>query len=248
MSTDAPAPLPTSNEAPPAFALQAPVEPGDGDDLLADEAGDDAHVLTPEALAGLIEALLYAAPEALGIGDLVRLTGSGRRAVEGALEALQTRWSGDAGLRLVPVGSGWRLRTNPAYGDFVARLFPQKLHKLSRPALEVLAVIAYRQPVTRADIDDIRGVDSGPLVRLLLDRKLIRAAGRREVPGRPVLYATTPAFLDMFGLRAPADLPPLTTFADLNPESRRTLDRILGEGRAVQPEAPLTDGDGAAAG
>jgi segregation and condensation protein B len=125
------------------------------------------------------------------------------------LDALLHDWS-DRGVELVPLASGWRFQSRPEMREFLDRLHPEKPPKYSRAAMETLAIVAYRQPVTRGDIEDIRGVTvSGPIIKQLEDRGWIEAIGYREAPGRPALYATTRCFLDDLGLASLDQLPPL---------------------------------------
>jgi segregation and condensation protein B len=132
-------------------------------------------------------------------------------------------------VQLDEVAGGWIFRTNAAYAPFVRDLSKQKPARLSRAQIETLAILAYRQPVTRPEIDDIRGVDCGPVLKVLLERDLVRMLGRKDEPGRPVIYGTTTQFLEFFGLKSLKDLPTLREFTDLNEESRRTVERELGE-------------------
>jgi segregation and condensation protein B len=139
--------------------------------------------------------------------------------VRAALTALDARLGRTgSGVRLVPVADGWQLRTDARFAPWVATIRGGKPFRLSRPALEVLSVVAFRQPVTKGGIDDIRGVDSGGVLRMLLERGLVRILGRSEDPGRPLTYGTTPAFLELFGMRSLADLPTLKDLRQLQPE------------------------------
>jgi segregation and condensation protein B len=127
------------------------------------------------------------------------------------------------------VAGGYQFRTAPRYAPFVRNLTQQKPTKLTRAQLEVLAIIAYRQPVTRPEIDDVRGVDSGSAIKVLLERDVIKIIGKRDDAGRPMLYATTSGFLELFGLKSLRDLPTLKEFAELTPESRDIYERRIGE-------------------
>jgi segregation and condensation protein B len=115
------------------------------------------------------------------------------------------------------VAGGYQLRTLPAYAPYVQAAQPERPLRLSQAALETLAVVAYRQPVTRAEVEHVRGVDAGAVLRSLLERRLLRIAGHREVPGRPLLYATSRRFLEVFGLARIEDLPTLRDLAELAP-------------------------------
>jgi segregation and condensation protein B len=115
------------------------------------------------------------------------------------------------------------VRTLPAYASYLTQIQPQRPMRLSKAALETLAIIAYRQPVTRADVEDIRGVDAGAVVRSLLERKLVKLAGHKEVAGRPMLYATSRRFLEVFGLDRIEDLPSLRQIEELVPKETEAV-------------------------
>ncbi len=116
---------------------------------------------------------------------------------------------------VVEVGGGYQFRTRPEYGALIRAARPERRVRLSRAALETLAVVAYRQPLTRAELEDLRCVDCGAVLRTLLDRGLVRIVGRRDAPGRPVLYASTSRFLETFGLRSLRDLPDLREMREM---------------------------------
>ena len=177
--------------------------------------------MTP-ALLSALEGLLWVADKPLSLGEMGAALAdevSELRLLE-ALAALGQRHPDEAGrgFALVRTEDAWQLRTTSQAGPHVARFAGKKPARLSRAALETLAIIAYRQPCTRADIERIRGVDSGGVVRALLDRKLIGIAGRRAEPGRPMVYRTSSSFLELFGLSSVADLPSLREFTELGPE------------------------------
>ncbi|MCF0253391.1 MAG: SMC-Scp complex subunit ScpB [Duodenibacillus sp.] len=157
----------------------------------------------------ILEAALLAQGRPMGMGDFERLF-EGRRSraeIRAALSALERFWEGRA-LRLAMTAQGWRFQTAPAARPFLARLQDDKPARYSRAAMETLAVIAYRQPATRGDIEEVRGVSVNPqIIRQLEERGWIEVVGRRQVPGRPELFATTRQFLDDLGLRALSDLP-----------------------------------------
>ena len=123
----------------------------------------------------------------------------------------------DRAFEIWEVAGGYQIRTRPAFAGYVRQLQRERAFRLSRAALETLAVVAYKQPVTRAEVENIRGVDVGPVMRTLVERKLVRIAGHREVPGRPLLYATTKRFLEVFGFSRLEDLPTLREIDDLVP-------------------------------
>ncbi|MDI5891533.1 SMC-Scp complex subunit ScpB [Halomonas rhizosphaerae] len=167
----------------------------------------------PDALDEILEAALLAAGEPLGLERLEGLFDDHerppRRALREALERLGDRHERGA-MELVETASGYQLRIRPRLSRWVSRLWDERPQRYSRALLETLALIAYRQPVTRGDIEEVRGVTvSGSIMRTLLDRGWIRVVGHRDVPGRPGVYATTRSFLDDFGLKTLDELPPM---------------------------------------
>jgi len=174
----------------------------------------------PEDLAHLkmvLEAALLTSPEPLPVGDLCKLFDAqiGADVVRRVLEDLQADWRGH-GVELVKVASGWRFQSRPELQPYLDRLNPQKPPRYSRAVLETLAIIAYRQPVTRGDIEDIRGVSvSSGVLKALEARGWIDVVGHREAPGRPALYSTTKGFLDDLKLRSLDELPPLDELGSL---------------------------------
>ena len=163
----------------------------------------------------ILEAGLLAAQEPLTPMELKRLFDQeiGVETIRRLLDELREEWSGRA-VELAHVASGWRFQTRPEFQPFVERLFPEKAPRYSRAVMETLAIIAYRQPVTRGDIEDVRGVTvSTQIIQALEARGWIDAVGHRETPGRPALYATTKKFLDDLGLRSLQELPPLEEIA-----------------------------------
>ena len=164
-----------------------------------------------DRLAQALEAVLFVADEPMSSGSLAQAVETDRRSVEAALDDLARSYGErGAGIVLRNVAGGWRLSTSPDAAEFVERFVLQSRHaRLSRAALESLAIVAYKQPVTRHQVSAIRGVNSDGVLRALADRGLIAEVGRDEGPGRPVLYGTTPEFLERLGLPSLASLPPL---------------------------------------
>lgn len=159
----------------------------------------------------VLETALICAQEPLKVGDLRKLFADAVSAdtVRALLEDLRSEWSG-RGVELVGLATGWRFQSKPAMRTYLDRLHPEKPPKYSRAVLETLAIIAYRQPVTRGDIEEIRGVTvNTQVIKQLEDRSWVEVIGHRDVPGRPALYATTKQFLDDLGLKALDELPPL---------------------------------------
>lgn len=163
----------------------------------------------------VLEAALLTAAQPLSLDQLLRLFADRmeRATLRMLLDELKIDWQ-ERTMELVQVASGWRFQARAEYVPFLARLSPEKPQRYSRAALETLAIIAYRQPVTRGDIEDIRGVAVNPnIIRQLQERDWIDVVGQRDVPGRPSLYATTKTFLDDLNLRSLAELPPMENFA-----------------------------------
>jgi segregation and condensation protein B len=168
-------------------------------------------------LLPLLESLLCATGEPLTLDRAVdAIGGVAHGDVSKALRALADQYEKDGrGFRLAEIAGGFQLRTAPENIECVRRLFRERPMRLTRAMLETLAIVAYRQPVTRPEIEAIRGVDVDSAVSTLLERKLIRIAGRKEAPGRPLLYATSKEFLEVFGLRELTDLPTLKEIGDI---------------------------------
>lgn len=159
-------------------------------------------------LAGIIECLLFVAGEPLTAKELAKTTETDEAAVHGAVRLLRDRYAA-SGLQIVEIARGYQMATRPEYAPAVAKLLAPNANRLSRPALETVTIIAYRQPCTQAEIEAIRGVASDGVLKTLLEREMIKDAGRKPTPGRPILYATTDNFLHYFGLADLSDLPAL---------------------------------------
>ena len=168
------------------------------------------HLNTTEA-KGILEAALLTATAPLPLVDLRRLFDDqvGADTLRALLEVLRDEWTGRP-VELVALATGWRFHSRPEFGPYLARLNPDKTPRYSRAVLETLAIIAYRQPVTRGDIEEIRGVAVSPqIIKTLEDRGWIDTIGHRDAPGKPALFGTTRAFLDDLGLVSLDQLPPL---------------------------------------
>jgi segregation and condensation protein B len=179
-------------------------------------------------IKGICEAVIFAADKPVTMSQLRGVFEDADvepKEIEAALEELRSEIGADQrGLTLAEISGGWAFRTKPEYREFVARLMLPKATRLSRASLETLAIVAYRQPVTRAGVDDIRGVDSGAVLKGLLEKKLIKILGKQEGVGNPIIYGTTKEFLEAFGLRDLSQMPTLKEFQELDDDSRRTLD------------------------
>jgi segregation and condensation protein B len=170
-----------------------------------------------EHLKPIIEALIFASPEPLAPKTLFKLLESEpKEDVEAALALLRQDYERPGGLQLVEVAGGYQIVTRPELHEYVRRLFHERTsQKLSVQALETLAVIAYKQPITAPEITEIRGVNTSGVLNTLIERKLIKIVGRKAVVGRPFMYATTREFLDKFGLNEISDLPKVEDLADV---------------------------------
>src|SRR5882672_8761286 len=202
----------------------------------------------PAQIKRVLEAALLSSAEPLPVADLRKMFDDdvGPDVIRRMLEELRMEW-GEKGAELVNVASGWRFQVRPGYQKFLDRLNPLKPPKYSRAVLETLAIIAYRQPVTRGDIEEIRGVVvSSGILKALEARGWIDEVGHREVPGRPALYSTTRSFLDDLNLRSLDELPLLEDLGTLV-EAEPVTDQIehLEPGVMSQPEADQAGADSA---
>ena len=203
---------------------------------------DEVQGTSPARLKVIVESLLFAAEKPLTPAQLKQLTGErDGAAIQAALDALMEDYR-DRGIVLHDVAGGYQFRTHPTSSEYVQRLIAGRPVRLSRAQLETLAIIAYRQPVTRPEIDEIRGVDCGSTLKVLLDRDLIRVLGKKEEPGRPLLYGTTKDFLEFFNLRDLRELPTLREFHELSEESLREVEK-LDQTAAPGGDGPDSDGD-----
>ena len=183
------------------------------------EADDDLQPTTdPQALKPILEALIFASPDPLTLKEAASLlvAEASKAEIEAALALLKQDYDRPGGLQLVEVAGGYQIVTRPELHEYVRRLFHERTsQKLSVPALETLAVIAYRQPVTAPEIAEIRGVNTSGVLNTLIGRKLVKVVGRKPVVGRPFMYGTTRDFLDKFGLNDLSDLPKVEDLADV---------------------------------
>jgi segregation and condensation protein B len=192
-----------------------------------------------DELKNIIESLLFVTDEPLTV-DRIRkaVKTADPRAVREAVQALAQEYEvRKGGFCLAEVAGGYQLRTRPEYKEYIKDLLQPAAPRLSKAALETLAIIAYKQPIIRADLEHIRGVDSGGVLRMLLKRKLIRVLGRKEIPGRPLIYATTKRFLEMFDLKDLKDLPTPKEIEDLGSEASDELAAAF-EALELPPEGP----------
>jgi segregation and condensation protein B len=211
----------------------------------AERAPDDSAE-THRYLKGVLEALIFVAEAPLTPKELARAAKIDRKRTMELIEELVAEYA-PRGLQIQEVAGGYCFRSNPDFAGYVKTHLAQRPVRLSRAQLETLSIIAYRQPITRPEVDDIRGVDSGPVIKGLLERDLIKILGKKDEPGRPMLYGTTVQFLELFNMRSLTDLPTLKEFTELTDDSRRRFEKSIGEDAPEGPLDPalLDGGDGA---
>lgn len=195
-----------------------------------------AKKLSADRVRTIVEALLFLSERPLTPEEVRSSTGIEIPRIDKAFDELSGHFrEGVSGIVLHEVAGGWQFRSSPDAAEWARRFLKVKPQRLTRAALETLAIIAYRQPVTRPEIEEIRGVDAGAVVKALLERKLIKILGKKEEPGRPILYGTTREFLEFFALKDLASLPTLREFHELSEEHRDI----------VEKEQPQEQGQGA---
>jgi len=192
-----------------------------------------------ERLKAILESLLFAAGEPVALTQLANaLDNMPREAIRKALAEMAVAYAaGDRGIVLEEIAGGYQLRTPKEHALYVRRLLAAKPPRLSRPLLETLSIVAYRQPITRPEIEQLRGVDSGGVLDTLLERSLIKIAGRKDAPGRPMMYATTPEFLELFGLKDLENLPDLAEFRALEGQGPEEISEPASTGLEDSPVA-----------
>jgi segregation and condensation protein B len=208
-------------------------------------AAPDAYKKTSAELKAIVEALIFASPDPLTPKALFKLLDSEPKDdVLAAVEELKGDYERPGGLQLVEVAGGYQIVTRPDLHEWVRRLFHERsTQKLSVQALETLAVIAYRQPITALEITEIRGVNTSGVLNTLLERHLIKIVGRKQVVGRPFMYSTTKEFLIRFGLKDLSDLPKIEDMAEsLGIDSNLLVERALPEEQLPLSE-PDTEGE-----
>lgn len=224
---------PTAEPEVEAHAVEAAVT-----DMAASAPASDPALSDLRALKGILEALLFVTAEPIPVTRFLALLGAvTKQEVDQALASLRYDYEQEGrGLQLAEVAGGYRIVTKAEFAPWLKRLEKVKApSKLSRSALESLAIIAYKQPIVRGEVEQIRGVETSGVIRTLLERKLVRIVGRKEEPGRPIMYGTTKVFLEHFGLRDLSQLPPLREFKELGESEQVMLP--IDESEAVGPEA-----------
>ena len=226
-----------------AGSTRSPREESESSSAAAVENNDEPLRANAE-LKAILEALIFASPEPLTPKAMYKLLESEpKEDVQAALQALKQDYDRPGGLQLVEVAGGYQIVTRPDLHEWVRRLFHERsTQKLTLPSLETLAVIAYKQPVTSLEIGEIRGVNTSGVLTTLLERHLVKIVGRKQVVGRPFLYATTKEFLIRFGLNDLNDLPKVEDMA----EALGIDAPLLVEQTPAEDALPLEESDGEA--
>lgn len=173
-----------------------------------------------------LEALLFVADGPVSLSQLAVALGVTEGQTEQAIEILQKRYESSGPLQLVQIAGGYQICTKPEYATLVADFLKPNRQKLSKSLMEVLAIIAYQQPITLPEIEQVRGVQSDYSVKILLERRLIREMGRKKAAGRPMLYCTTQQFLHSFNLKSLEDLPPLSPDTPMLPVNQLKMQEL----------------------
>lgn len=189
-------------------------------------------------LKAILESLVFVSEFPVRAERLAEATDAERAVVLGLLRELVAEYQqAGRGLLLVEVADGFQFRTPPEHMEWVRRLSHSRPFRFSRAALETLAIIAYRQPITRVEVEYLRGVDSGGVIKTLLDKHLVRILGKKDIPGRPLIYGTTREFLELFGLRDLAALPTLKEFSELPLEPlTEAVDSAAGPAEMIEED------------
>ncbi len=191
----------------------------------------DADTVPEEISLSRLESLIFVSEAPITVRKLAKILAMDGRRVRKLLAALTEHYK-DRGIVLQEISGGFQFRTHPDNAVVIREVFKLRPLRLSRPALETLSIVAYRQPLTRAEAEDIRGVDCGGVLKFLFEKGLVRVIGRKEEPGRPIIYGTSQTFLELFGLASLSDLPPLHEFSELWDEHKKMVDE----------QAPLEEG------
>lgn len=198
------------------------------DNGAADDGLEARLAPSGDSLKNVVESLIFVSDSPVSAKKLARAARATIAEVQPLLDELVADYQ-HRGVHLYFVAGGYQFRSARESADFVKTLVAPKPIRLTRAQLETLAIVAYRQPLTRPEVDDIRGVDSGSSLKMLADRGLVKILGRKDEPGRPLVYGTTTQFLEFFGLRALKDLPTLQEFSDLTDEHKALFEQKTGE-------------------
>jgi segregation and condensation protein B len=192
-----------------------------------------------ESIKAIIEALILASEAPLGLDKICTVLPQVEKSeLKEILAALVAEYKERAGgICLEEVAGGFQFRTRPELGQWVKKLKGMKPASLSAAAMETLAIVAYRQPIVKAEIESIRGVDAGHALKVLMEKKLLRIVGRKDVPGRPIIYGTTKKFLEVFGLKDLSELPTLRELKELNEPAENVVPVEADEGAVAEEPA-----------
>jgi len=182
-------------------------------------------------LKAVLEGLIFVSEIPLTLDRMKEVLGMNKRDLQRLLSEMMEEYrKSERGFHIVEVAEGFQFRTRPDHADWIKKLKRVKTTALSQPALETLAIVAYRQPVVRMDIEKIRGVDSGGVLHTLLEKKLVKIIGKKDVPGKPLVYGTSRKFMEVFGLKDLSQLPTLKDLEGLGPPSAEGIMPLEGEG------------------
>jgi segregation and condensation protein B len=182
-------------------------------------------------LKAVLEGLIFVSESPLTLDRMKEVLGINKRDLQRLLSEMMEEYrKSERGFHIMEVAEGFQFRTRPEHADWIKKLKRVKTTALSQPALETLAIVAYRQPVVRMDIEKIRGVDSGGVLHTLLEKKLIKIIGKKDVPGKPLVYGTSRKFMEVFGLKDLSELPTLKDLQGLGPSSAEGIMPLEGEG------------------
>jgi segregation and condensation protein B len=198
------------------------------DNGASENGAGESIALGGETLKNVLESLIFVSGSPVSPKKLARAARATIAEVQPLLDELVADYQ-HRGVHLYYVAGGYQFRSARESADFVKTLVAPKPIRLTRAQLEALAIVAYRQPLTRPEVDDVRGVDSGSSLKMLADRGLVKILGRKDEPGRPLVYGTTPGFLEFFGLSSLKDLPTLQEFSDLTDEHKALFEEKTGE-------------------
>ena len=190
-------------------------------------------------IKAIIEALIFVSESPVSLDSIREVLGDiPKKELQRLLgEMTEEYQAASRGFNLIEVGGGYQFRTRTEYAEWVKKLKKIKPFSLSQPSLETLAIVAYKQPVLRTEVEKIRGVDSGGVLRTLLEKKLIKILGKKDVPGKPLVYGTSKHFLEMFGLKDLSGLPTLKDLAGLGPPPPQEQVLPLRNGKSDEEEA-----------
>ncbi|MCB0271471.1 MAG: SMC-Scp complex subunit ScpB [Bdellovibrionales bacterium] len=203
----------------------------------------EENSISMDKLCSILDSLFFVSDRILSLSELeeVLTEFSTKQIKESIQKLIDINQSSETGVELVEVRGGYQYRTKVDNKDWIIRFQKAKPQRLSRAALESLSIIAYRQPVTRPEVDEIRGVDSSGVIRMLLERGLVRILGKRDEPGHPLLYGTSKEFLSFFNLKNLSDLPPLKEYTELGEDSMKKLQTLFPDHEPSDIEKRVED-------